>query len=131
MRNVKKEFPESRLYAVGFSLGANLLLNYLGEEREAAPFEAAVSLCNPFNLVRHHLRTGSVRLLTGVKAQCSVCMPFDFPCFMHFEGMLWQKNARAVVALDGLDISHMTPRSRICLLPGSMAPWFPRTSEVA
>lgn len=38
--------------AAGYSLGANILTRYLGEEGGAAPLAAAASLCNPFNLVR-------------------------------------------------------------------------------
>ena len=40
------------LVAAGYSLGANILTRYLGEEGAAAPLAAAASLCNPFNLVR-------------------------------------------------------------------------------
>ncbi len=36
---------------VGWSLGANILVRYLGEEKEKTPLKAAVSLCNPFDLV--------------------------------------------------------------------------------
>lgn len=41
------------LVAAGYSLGANILTRYLGEEGASAPMAAAASLCNPFNLVRH------------------------------------------------------------------------------
>jgi hypothetical protein len=33
-----------------WSLGANILVNYLGTVAEDTPLSAAVSLCNPFNL---------------------------------------------------------------------------------
>ncbi|KAK9851534.1 hypothetical protein WJX84_003856 [Apatococcus fuscideae] len=48
---VQKEYPQSMLMAVGWSLGANILVRYLGETRSNTPLAAAVSLCNPFNLV--------------------------------------------------------------------------------
>ena len=32
---------------------ANILVRYLGEEGERTPIQAAISMCNPFNLVRH------------------------------------------------------------------------------
>ena len=32
---------------------ANILVRYLGEEGEKTPIRAAISMCNPFNLVRH------------------------------------------------------------------------------
>jgi len=43
-------FPNRPLYAVGFSLGANILTNYVGEEGSACILRAAVACCNPWNL---------------------------------------------------------------------------------
>lgn len=51
VQEVAKWYPNSKIMAVGFSLGANLLVNYLGEEGEYTPLTAAASLCNPHNLV--------------------------------------------------------------------------------
>ncbi len=53
VQHVKEWYPEATLLAAGFSVGGNLLVNYLGEEGAATPLAAAASLCNPFNLVRH------------------------------------------------------------------------------
>jgi hypothetical protein len=47
---LRKTWPRRRLYAVGYSLGANILCNYLGEEGENCKIEAAVLVCNPWNL---------------------------------------------------------------------------------
>jgi hypothetical protein len=47
------------LVAVGFSLGGNMLLKYLGEEGEAAPLLAAATVCAPIDLsvtCQHMLR---------------------------------------------------------------------------
>jgi predicted alpha/beta-fold hydrolase len=47
------------LVAVGFSLGGNMLLKYLGEEGAASPLLAAVSICAPIDLsatCRHMMR---------------------------------------------------------------------------
>ncbi|CAD6250076.1 unnamed protein product [Miscanthus lutarioriparius] len=44
-------YPQSNVYAAGWSLGANILVRYLGEETDKCPLSGAVSLCNPFNLV--------------------------------------------------------------------------------
>lgn len=38
------------MVAIGYSLGANMLLKYLGEEGEAAPFRAAVAISAPIDL---------------------------------------------------------------------------------
>jgi hypothetical protein len=43
--------PGVPLYAAGWSLGANILTKYLGEEGAGTPIKAAVTMCNPFNLV--------------------------------------------------------------------------------
>lgn len=37
--------------AVGFSLGANILVKYLSEEMDNTPLFAAVSVANPFDFV--------------------------------------------------------------------------------
>lgn len=47
---VQKRYPKAELLAVGWSLGANILVRYLGEEKDNCPISAAASLCNPFNL---------------------------------------------------------------------------------
>jgi predicted alpha/beta-fold hydrolase len=43
-------FPNRPLYAVGFSLGANILTNYCGEEGAKCVLRAAVACSNPWNL---------------------------------------------------------------------------------
>ncbi|XP_056174063.1 embryogenesis-associated protein EMB8 [Syzygium oleosum] len=49
--HVGDRYPKANVYAVGWSLGANILVRYLGEESHTCPLSGAVSLCNPFNLV--------------------------------------------------------------------------------
>jgi predicted alpha/beta-fold hydrolase len=46
----RKTWPKRRLFALGFSLGANILTNYAGEEGEDCILEAVISVCNPWNL---------------------------------------------------------------------------------
>nr|GME12104.1 embryogenesis-associated protein EMB8 [Ipomoea batatas] len=48
--HVGSRYPKANLYAVGWSLGANILVRYLGQESHSCPLSGAVSLCNPFNL---------------------------------------------------------------------------------
>ncbi|KAF2711055.1 AB-hydrolase YheT [Pleomassaria siparia CBS 279.74] len=43
-------FPNRPLFAVGFSLGANILTNYVGEEGEKCVLKSAVAVSNPWNL---------------------------------------------------------------------------------
>ncbi|KAL1324655.1 hypothetical protein HN51_034820 [Arachis hypogaea] len=49
--HVTGRYPNANVYAVGWSLGANILVRYLGQEGYNCPLSGAVSLCNPFNLV--------------------------------------------------------------------------------
>ncbi|KAL6748722.1 Alpha/Beta hydrolase protein [Haematococcus lacustris] len=48
--HVQQRHPDSLLLAAGWSLGANILVRYLGEEGTATPLKAAVSMCNPFDM---------------------------------------------------------------------------------
>ncbi|XP_031262756.1 embryogenesis-associated protein EMB8 isoform X1 [Pistacia vera] len=49
--HVASRYPKANLYAAGWSLGANILVRYLGQESHDCRLSGAVSLCNPFNLV--------------------------------------------------------------------------------
>ncbi|KAI4312693.1 hypothetical protein MLD38_037494 [Melastoma candidum] len=51
VRHVSTRYPKANIFAVGWSLGANILVRYLGEESHRCPLSGAVSLCNPFNLI--------------------------------------------------------------------------------
>ncbi|CAA7399800.1 unnamed protein product [Spirodela intermedia] len=51
INHVSSRYPKSKIYAVGWSLGANILVRYLGQESHNCRISGAVSLCNPFNLV--------------------------------------------------------------------------------
>ncbi|KAL8830235.1 MAG: hypothetical protein Q9191_001549 [Dirinaria sp. TL-2023a] len=50
VRWLKKAFPNRRLFGLGFSLGANIMVNYLGEEGSSCMLEAVVVCSNPWNL---------------------------------------------------------------------------------
>lgn len=47
---LQRTFPNRPLYGVGFSMGANMLTNYIGEEGEKCIFKAAVVLSCPWEL---------------------------------------------------------------------------------
>ncbi|EXJ80479.1 hypothetical protein A1O1_08624 [Capronia coronata CBS 617.96] len=47
---LQKKFPNRPLFGIGFSLGANILTNYLGEEGSNCVLKAAVILSNPWDL---------------------------------------------------------------------------------
>ena len=46
----RETFPNRPLFAIGYSLGANILTNFLGEEGDECLLEAAVICSNPWNL---------------------------------------------------------------------------------
>lgn len=46
----RETFPNRPLFAIGYSLGANILTNYLGEEGDQCVLQAAVICSNPWNL---------------------------------------------------------------------------------
>ncbi|PSC76782.1 Embryogenesis-associated EMB8 [Micractinium conductrix] len=64
--HVRARHPRSQLFAAGWSLGANILTRYLGEEGEAAPLAAAAALANPLDLLlsRAAMRTGFSKVYT-------------------------------------------------------------------
>ncbi|KAH0535957.1 hypothetical protein FGG08_007153 [Glutinoglossum americanum] len=47
---LRKTYPNRPLFAIGYSLGANILTNYLGEEGSNCVLKAAVVCSNPWNL---------------------------------------------------------------------------------
>ncbi|QPC74144.1 hypothetical protein HYE68_004896 [Fusarium pseudograminearum] len=47
---LQKKFPNRPLFGLGFSLGANMLTNYCGEEGPNCVLKGAVVCSNPFNL---------------------------------------------------------------------------------
>ncbi|CAI8604233.1 unnamed protein product [Vicia faba] len=46
-----KENPKAPLFIVGNSVGANILVKYLGEEGENTPVAGAVAICSPWDLL--------------------------------------------------------------------------------
>ncbi|KAI1294368.1 hypothetical protein EDD11_008136 [Mortierella claussenii] len=51
VKHVRKTLPEAKLMSVGFSLGANILMNYMGEEGDQCEFMGAMSVGNPYDLM--------------------------------------------------------------------------------
>ncbi|EGZ05704.1 hypothetical protein PHYSODRAFT_533451 [Phytophthora sojae] len=48
----KYDFGQEAFVGVGFSMGSNVLVKYLGEEGDRTPLTGAVSVGNPFNLTK-------------------------------------------------------------------------------
>ncbi|XP_048616178.1 embryogenesis-associated protein EMB8 isoform X2 [Brassica napus] len=49
--HLQHEFPMAPLFAIGTSIGANILVKYLGEEGEKTPLRGAVAICSPWDLL--------------------------------------------------------------------------------
>jgi len=50
VNHLTKIYPQSNFFAVGFSIGGNILLKYLGEEKNNTPLKAAMSVSAPYDL---------------------------------------------------------------------------------
>jgi len=61
---LRSKFPLAKLHAVGYSLGANMLLKLLATYKTASPLSSAVAVSAPLELepCTHHLSKGFARL---------------------------------------------------------------------
>ncbi|KAJ2700040.1 hypothetical protein H4218_002286 [Coemansia sp. IMI 209128] len=50
VKYIQASYPDAPLLGVGFSLGANVLTKYLGEQGAESPLSAAVAICCPFDM---------------------------------------------------------------------------------
>ncbi|KAI4388806.1 hypothetical protein MLD38_001103 [Melastoma candidum] len=48
---LNQQYPKAPLFAIGTSIGANILVKYLGEDGENVPLAGAVAVCNPWDLL--------------------------------------------------------------------------------
>jgi len=87
--------PSTPLFAVGWSLGANVLLKYLGEEGAAAPVKAAVGVCAPFQLkpCAEQLRTGFSRI-------------YQHHLLTELRDMVRRKHARVKLPVDLAEVAR-------------------------
>ncbi|KAG0235698.1 hypothetical protein BGW41_000700 [Actinomortierella wolfii] len=51
VKHIRKVLPDAKLMSIGFSLGSNVLMNYMGEEGDNCEFMGAMSVGNPFDLM--------------------------------------------------------------------------------
>ncbi|KAF9107426.1 hypothetical protein BGX27_008763 [Mortierella sp. AM989] len=51
VKHIRKILPEAKLMGIGFSLGANILMNYMGEEGDKCELMGAMSVGNPYDLL--------------------------------------------------------------------------------
>ena len=61
VREVESMYPSSQFVAVGFSMGANLVCKYLGEdEQHRSKFLAGISCCQGYDIERSALRSSNL-----------------------------------------------------------------------
>ena len=91
LQHITRRFPNAPCVAVGYSLGANLLLKYLGEY-PAQPFiKASVAVCAPFDLaataaqlsqgvnkIYEHTFVESLKKTIAYKMALNMPMPIDW-----------------------------------------------------
>jgi predicted alpha/beta-fold hydrolase len=67
VRTLAKREPSGTLYAVGVSLGGNVLLKWLGEQGARSRIEAAATISVPYDLrvAARHLEKGAGRFYAG------------------------------------------------------------------
>ena len=51
VHHVRRRYPKSPLVGVGFSLGANILSKYVGEQANDCLLQAAIAVSNPWDLL--------------------------------------------------------------------------------
>jgi len=50
IKHLKSNYPDAKLFAIGYSLGGNMLLKLLGEYGEDSPLDGAISISAPLQL---------------------------------------------------------------------------------
>lgn len=101
--------PLAPLYAVGYSLGGNVLLKYLGETGQAAPLQKAVAVSVPFRLDQCADRIG---------------LGFSRVYQAHFmrEMVAYVKDKQRLFARNGDDL-HLSVLQRLGSLEGMRTFW--------
>ncbi|XP_044490795.1 phospholipase ABHD3 isoform X1 [Mangifera indica] len=51
VEHIHSQYPEAPLYVVGTSIGANILVKYLGEDGVNTPIVGAAAICSPWDLL--------------------------------------------------------------------------------
>jgi predicted alpha/beta-fold hydrolase len=97
---LQKKYPGRKISAVGYSLGAGILLKYLGEEGSGCPLSAAVAISAAFDfhdrtpLFRKYERMGLVAGLIHLANQHKHILQNNPESFLDWEGMIGAKTIR-------------------------------------
>ena len=96
VQTLQERFPDRPIMAVGYSLGGNVLLKWLGESGDANPLSAAVAVSVPFeiNKAATHINQGFSRV-------------YQFWLMMQLRATL-QKRHEATLVPDDIDVSKVS-----------------------
>ncbi|KAL6213815.1 hypothetical protein ACLB2K_013254 [Fragaria x ananassa] len=72
INHLHHEYPKAPLYVVGTSIGANILVKYLGEDGDSVPVAGAVAICSPWDLLVEKYPTVAFTTGTCFKVICYV-----------------------------------------------------------
>ncbi|PIA15718.1 AB-hydrolase YheT [Coemansia reversa NRRL 1564] len=72
VKYVRNEYPQSKIVGIGFSMGANILTKYIGEEGPRCTLACAVAICCPFDLQVSSAAINESNLLNDYVIQPSV-----------------------------------------------------------
>ncbi|RKP13055.1 Alpha/Beta hydrolase protein [Piptocephalis cylindrospora] len=97
LARIQTLIPNAPLGAVGFSLGSNLLVKYLGEEGKEAPFRFAMSVGNPFDLF-----VGSLALKRGF-----IGRHIYQPVMAGMLKRLFLQHQEMLQRIPGIDVDHL------------------------
>ena len=118
IQHIRARIPEeSSLHAVAYSLGANAMLKYLGEEREACPLASAIAVSPPLVLEvgANRIRQGFSRvyqryLLQGMREQHRLRIQqypqHNLPADTDDWKDLWDFDAAVTAPLNGFEDVH-------------------------
>lgn len=105
LQEIQQRFEQQKLVAVGFSLGANVLVKYCGEQ-QSNPLHAAVAVCPPLDLAASasRINQGSSRLyqryLLNRLKQSTIAKLAQFPDFPLPLTVKQIKGLRSLVQFD-------------------------------
>ncbi|MEE9320746.1 MAG: hydrolase [Granulosicoccus sp.] len=112
-----ERFPGESVYAVGYSLGGNALLKYLGEQADATPLAGAMAVCPPLVLAvgaekfDQGLTRGYQRYLLGQmriqhEAKRMRYPELDLPAATPMLDNFWKFDDTITAPLHGFDDVH-------------------------
>lgn len=93
-------YPQAKLFAVGYSLGANMLLKMLGEYKEQSPITAAVAVSAPMQL-----DICATKLNTATSKIYQAYLMKDLRAFLYEKAK--SHNIKQMIGLDVKNIKHI------------------------